>query len=101
MTISLSHDALSRALAEVRSGRGLLAHTGDEAVETVHGLGGSWRGAAAASFRAAFDDWTTAAQACLSGLDDLAGALVAAQADLTASDADTARRLGLTEAGLG
>jgi len=85
--INLTHAAFDRAKADVAAGVDKLRTDRDRIDTRVGGfLGSGWTGTAADSFVDGWEDWKTAADDVLQGLDAMGQLLDAAHRDFIASD---------------
>jgi WXG100 family type VII secretion target len=101
MTLSLDHTPYDRCRAAVAAASDRLAADRRRIDARVTGfLAAGWRGGAATSFAAAWDDWSAAADEVRHGLASMAALLEAVHRDVDAQDAAAAASLAPVSARL-
>lgn len=101
-TIAADHEAFRDAVADVRRAADRLRGDRDRVARRVDALlDGGWRGAAATSYAAAWEEWTRGADRVLAGLDTMGDLLEAVDASLLRTDAGCGAGLGRLTARLG
>lgn len=87
MTVNVNHDDFAVTIADVRAAATRIDERRRHVCREVDALlDGGWRGAAADSFRAGWEEWDRAARRVLGELVDLGTALDAVHRDLTDRD---------------